>query len=124
MGFTLTPQGEIAPLKRTAAEAVELLRKEKVKFVDLQFTDIPGRLHHVTVPARIVDLDIFEEGVPKLDGSSIRGFTDIHNSDMVLFPDPSTLSIIPWLPQEQKTARMICDIHWGYNQGRLSRDPR
>jgi len=124
MGFALTPQGEIVPLRKTPEEAIELLQKEKVQFVDLQFTDMPGRLHHVTVPARIIDRAIFDEGVPKLDGSSIRGFADIHNSDMVLFPDPSTISIIPWLPAEQKTARMICDIYWGYDQGRLSRDPR
>jgi glutamine synthetase len=124
MGFTLSPKGEIKPLSRTPEEAVEFLRREKVQFVDLQFTDIPGRLHHVTVPTRTVDLNSFEEGFPKLDGSSIRGFTDIHNSDMLLMPDPSTLAILPWESEDRKTARMICDIHWGYGRGRFPRDPR
>jgi len=124
MGFTVTAQGDVKPVKWTAEEALERLKKEKVKFVDLQFTDMPGRLHHVTVPTRVIDLAAFEEGIPKLDGSSIRGFTDIHNSDMILMPDPSTLAIIPWLPEEQKTARLICDVHWGYGKGRFSRDPR
>ena len=124
MGYTITAEGEIKPLNRTPVEVIELLQKEKVRFVDLQFTDLPGRLQHVTIPSRAVTQSTFEDGVPKLDGSSIRGFASIHESDMVLFPDPSTFAIIPWVPEDQKTARMICDVHWGFEGGRFSRDPR
>ncbi|GBC71581.1 Glutamine synthetase 1 [Candidatus Calditenuaceae archaeon HR02] len=68
-----------------------------IKYIDLQFTDVPGRLQHVTIPAKFLDEDSFSSGVPKLDGSSIRGFVDIHESDLVLYPDPSTYAIIPWI---------------------------
>jgi glutamine synthetase len=64
-----------------------------------------------------------KDGLPKLDGSSIVGFTSVDDSDLVLKPDPNTFSIIPWIT-EKKTARLICDIHWGRGRGRLERDPR
>jgi len=124
MPFIVTPEGKLEPIKRTPEEALNLTRKEKIKVIDLQFTDLPGRMQHVTLPTHMIDLDSFEAGVPKLDGSSIRGFVEIHESDLVLKPDPSTFAIIPWSPTEMKTARILCDVHWGYAQGRLSRDPR
>jgi len=116
--------GELVPLKRSPKEVMDIIQKEKVKFVDLQFTDLPGRLQHITLPAHQIDEDIFENGVPKLDGSSIRGFVEIQESDMVLKPDPSTFAILPWIPENMKTARMICDVYWGYGLGRFQRDPR
>ena len=63
------------------------------------------------------------DGLPKLDGSSIVGFTSIDDSDLLLKPDPNTFAIIPWMT-ENKTARLLCDVYWGENRGRLSRDPR
>ncbi len=124
MPFIVKPDGKLAPLKRTPEEVIELIKKEKVKFIDLQFTDGPGRLQHVSVPAYQLDLDSFNLGLPKLDGSSIRGFVEIHESDMMLKPDPSTFTVLPWIPENIKTARMICDVYWGYELGRLSKDPR
>ena len=100
------------------------MQEEKVKFVDLQFTDVPGRLQHVTVPVESLDDDAFKDGVPKLDGSSIRGFTDIHESDMILLPDPVTYGTLPWSPDPLKTGRMICDVSRGFGMGRFVRDPR
>ena len=124
MPFKMTPEGKRVPLKLTPKEVIDAIRKEKVRFIDLQFTDLPGRLQHTTIPAHIVDLEMFEKGTPKLDGSSIRGFAEIFESDFVLTPDPNTFAIIPWILGDLKTARMICDVHWGYGGGRLSRDPR
>lgn len=100
------------------------MEKEKVHFVDLQFTDVPGRLQHVTVPVESLEEDSFKDGVPKLDGSSIRGFTDIHESDMLLMPDPVTYGVLPWSEGALRTARMLCDVSWGYGMGRFFRDPR
>ena len=116
--------GKIKPLKLSSEEVLEAIRKEKVKFVDLQFTDVPGKLQHTTILAELLEEEVFEEGVPKLDGSSIRGFVEIHESDMVLKPDPSTFTIIPWMPESLKTARMICDVYRGFGMGRLEQDPR
>ncbi|MCX8205410.1 MAG: glutamine synthetase, partial [Candidatus Nezhaarchaeota archaeon] len=58
--------------------------------------------------------EVFERGAPKLDGSSIRCFTEVHESDMVLVPDPSTFSMIPWASHEYRAARLICDVFLGF----------
>lgn len=107
-----------------AERVLERVRKEGIRFIDLQFTDVPGRLQHTTIPISQVDEDIFNSGVPKLDGSSIRGFVEIHESDLVLKPDPSTFSVIPWSNSSTKTARLICDVYRGFEGGRLAWDPR
>lgn len=77
-------------------------------FLDLQFTDISGRLRHVTVPTKAVEQSDFDNGFPKLDGSSVRGFADISESDLVLRPCQNTYGEIPWA--QHKTCRLICDI--------------
>ena len=115
---------KLKPRKYSKSDVMSKLQEEKVKFVDLQFTDVPGRLQHVTVPMESLDDDAFVDGVPKLDGSSIRGFTDIYDSDMLLIPDPMTYGTLPWTPDPLKTARMICDVARGFGMGRFSRDPR
>lgn len=81
-------------------------------------------MQHVTIPADMMREKAFTDGVSKLDGSSIRGFTEIYESDMLLFPDPSTFGIIPWSDENLRTGRMICDVHWGYGKERFSRDVR
>ena len=58
------------------------IKTKKIEFIDLQFTDLPGKLHHVTVPANKLTIDDFIEGLPHLDGSSIRGWKAINESDM------------------------------------------
>ena len=77
----------------TAAEVLARISKEAVKFVDLQFTDVPGGLRHVTIPSEMVHEGIFRDGVAKLDGSSVKGFVEIHESDMMLVPDPSSFGL-------------------------------
>ena len=116
--------GKLKPRKYNVSEVMSLMQQQKVRYVDLQFTDVPGRLQHVTVPVDSIEEDSFTDGVPKLDGSSIRGFTDIHESDMLLMPDPNTYGALPWSGGQIKTARMICDVSWGFGMGRFFRDPR
>ncbi len=102
-------------------KAISMLKSGKVKWVDLQFTDLLGKLHHITIPAKHFTKDSFYEGFGKLDGSSIKGFTEIYESDMVLFPIPESITQIPWSPG---TARMLAKVHRGAGAGRFERDPR
>ncbi|MFQ5573375.1 MAG: type I glutamate--ammonia ligase, partial [Nitrosopumilaceae archaeon] len=90
---------------------------------DLQFSSLTGRFHHTTISADTFTPQQMKDGLPKLDGSSIVGFTSIDDSDLVLKPDPNTYAVIPWMG-ESKTARLLCDVYWGMGRGRLERDPR
>ncbi|MEM4328882.1 MAG: glutamine synthetase beta-grasp domain-containing protein, partial [Candidatus Caldarchaeum sp.] len=108
----------------TKEDVFKAVEKNDVKFIDLQLTDLLGKLHHITISTRYMDEKTFTEGVAKLDGSSIRGFAEIHESDMLLKPDPSTFAVIPWSLDGKRTARMLCDVYKGYGGGRFSRDPR
>jgi glutamine synthetase len=93
-----------------AKEVLEKAKKDKVTFLNLQFTDIMGSLKQVTAPVKSLP-DIMKYGA-WFDGSSVEGFARIHESDLYLKPDPSTYSIIPWLgSKEGNTARLICDIY-------------
>ena len=87
------------------------------------FSSLVGRFHHTTISANTFTSDQMNDGLPKLDGSSIVGFTSIDDSDLILKPDPNSYSIIPWMT-DKKTARLICDVYWGNDRGRLERDPR
>ena len=71
----------------TAEEVLEYIESEDVKFVDIRFCDLPGVMQHFNVPAQTVDIDFFTNG-QMFDGSSIRGFQAIHESDMKLVPGP------------------------------------
>ena len=123
MPFDKSPKGYV-PRVRTPKQIVDTVASKGVRFIDLQFTDVPGRTQHVTIPNNMLEADAFKDGIPKLDGSSIKGFAEIFDSDMLLLPDPSTFGVIPWGDERFPTARMICDVHWGYQKGRFSRDPR
>ncbi|GAA2553821.1 glutamine synthetase [Neomicrococcus aestuarii] len=74
---------------KNADEVLKFIKDEDVKFVDIRFTDLPGVQQHFNVPASTVDADFFENG-QLFDGSSIRGFQGIAESDMQLIPDPTT----------------------------------
>jgi glutamine synthetase len=108
----------------TPEDVISSIKESRVRFVDLQFTDLTGRLRHVTIPAQKLDEDSFKVGIPKLDGSSIRGFVEINESDLLLIPDPTTYALLPWYGENTKTARLICDIYCGFGAGRLLWDPR
>ena len=123
MPFDKTPKGLI-PRRRTPKQVLDAIASKGILFIDLHFADVPGRIQHVTIPSGMLELETFKEGVPKLDGSSIKGFAEIYDSDMLLLPDPSTFAVIPWGDPRFPTARMICDVEWGYQKGRFSRDSR
>ena len=124
MTFQLTEKGELVRKALGVDEVLDSIRREGIKFVDLQFTDVPGRLRHVSIPSEMMKEEIFSEGAAKLDGSSVKGFVEINESDMMLVPDPSTFGVIPWIEEGIRTARLICDVRSGYGAGRFSRDPR
>jgi len=83
------------------------------KFVRMQFVDIHGTPKNMAVPlAKPGDIeDILKDGL-LFDGSSIEGFVDINESDLVIKPDPDTFSTLPWRPEEKGVCRFICDIFW------------
>ena len=95
------------------AAILEKLKADKVRWVQLFYTDVVGGYHMVSVPLAGIEPEMFEAGVPKLDGSSVRGFREIFESDMLLIPDARTLARIPWNPDSGGTARFICDIRIG-----------
>ena len=101
--------------------ALRLIKENDIRWVDVQFTDMLGKLQHVTLPSRDFDADCFSNGFGKLDGSSIKGFTAISESDMVLMPMAETMTLIPWMPN---VARVMAKVMWGSGRGRFERDPR
>ena len=107
-----------------AAEVLSEMRERKLRWVELFYTDLLGGYNHVHVPADTLEADSFETGVPKLDGSSVRGFREIYESDMILRPDPSTFGIMPWGQEYGGSARFICDVHLGVTREPYSHDPR
>jgi glutamine synthetase len=92
-----------------------------VKIIDFKFIDLPGTWQHTSIPAVKLGEDSFEEGIG-FDGSSIRGFQEIHESDMLLMPDPTTAFIDPVL--EVPTLSIICDVADPITRQPYSRDPR
>ena len=76
-------------------EVLDFAKKEGAKQVDLRFTDIPSLQHHISYPITQLSLDSFEEGFG-IDGSSIRGWAAINESDMLLIPDPTTALMDPF----------------------------
>jgi glutamine synthetase len=83
-------------------------KDKNVKFIRLWFTDILGTLKSFAIT--VDELEDALDGGMGFDGSSITGYQDIEESDMIAMPDPSTFKAIPWSPQEAPTARMICDV--------------
>ncbi|TET62041.1 MAG: glutamine synthetase [Candidatus Stahlbacteria bacterium] len=83
------------------------IEKEKIRFIDLWFSDILGSVKNETIPVRNLKKAL-KEGI-WFDGSSVEGFGRIFESDMYLKPDPQTFAIIPW--GEERTARFICDVY-------------
>ena len=99
---------------------LDRIKADGIRWIDLQFVDFTGGLQHITVPSHHVGENEFEHGIGKLDGSSIKGFKQIFESDMQLMPDPATYRIIPW---ETSTCRIYCDIYEPSGE-KFSRDSR
>ena len=108
----------------TREEAAEMLKSADVKNVHCFFSDVRGLLMSFTIPAsEFIDGSAFD-GIG-FDGSSIRGFKSIEESDMVWMPDPTTLRVIPWIEDPiQKSAFMFGDIHEAFGGGVADCDPR
>lgn len=105
----------------SAKDVLDYIQREKVNWVDLQFTDLLGGLHHVTINTQEFSEKSFEVGFGKLDGSSAKGFSEIYESDMVLVPVVSTFGKIPW---RNSVIRFLSKVYAGFGGNRLSKDPR
>lgn len=102
-------------------EAIELGKKNGAVMVDLKFIDLPGKWQHTTIPYELLDVSSFEDGVG-FDGSSIRGFQPINQSDMLLIPDASTAVMDPFT--KHPTLSLQCTIQDTITRQNYSRDPR
>ena len=102
-------------------ELLRYLKNEDVKFVDVRFCDLPGVMQHFNLPVESFDDSVFTDGLA-FDGSSIRGFQAIHESDMLLLPDVATAFIDPF--RAQKTLALNFFIHDPFTREAYSRDPR
>src|SRR5579872_5995411 len=105
----------------TPQEVLDFAKKNDAKQLDLRFTDIPSLQHHVSYPISELDLSSFEEGFG-MDGSSIRGWAAIHESDMLLIPDPNLYFLDPFT--EARTLVMVADVVDPLTKQRYDRDPR
>ena len=85
------------------------IKKDNIKFVSLQLTDLLGVVKEVIVPVEKIKT-VLKDGI-WFDGSSVEGFARIHESDLFLKPDPSSYALVPWLSENGNTARLICDIY-------------
>ncbi len=102
-------------------EVISYVAANDIKMVDLRFTDLLGTTQHFTIPAALLDEDMFRNGTG-FDGSSIRGFQTIDESDMLVVPDPAGAYVDPLL--EVPTLAVICDIRDPVTGQAYSRDPR
>ncbi|GIK35715.1 MAG: glutamine synthetase [Gammaproteobacteria bacterium] len=103
------------------ADVLNLIKEKDAKFVDLRFTDTRGKEQHVTIPARLADESLFEDG-KMFDGSSIAGWKGINESDMVLMPDPATARLDVF--SEDATINISCDVLEPSTMQGYSRCPR
>jgi glutamine synthetase len=115
-------EGKLMPnLKIDPKTVLEFAKQNNVQMLDLRFTDLPGLWHHVSFPISQLTESCFEDGFG-MDGSSIRGWAAIHESDMLLIPDPATHLLDPFT--EVQTLVMICDVIDPVTKQRYDRDPR
>jgi glutamine synthetase len=105
----------------SAEELLAFMANEDVKFLDVRFTDLFGSTHHFTIPAEGVDAGLLAEGL-MFDGSSIRGFQAIHESDMLLLPDFTTAVLDTF--RQHKTLNLTFFVHDPFTRESYSRDPR
>jgi glutamine synthetase len=101
--------------------ALNFIKKSGAKIVDFKFIDMPGMWQHTSVPAETVGAGEFADGIG-FDGSSIRGFQEIQESDMVLLPDPTTARVDTFC--SVPTVSFVCDVFDPREQTLYSRDPR
>jgi len=105
----------------TPADVLKLIDAKQIQFIDLRFMDFPGLWQHTTLPISELTLDSFEHGFG-FDGSSIRGWQAINESDMLLIPVADTAKVDPFL--QHPTLALICDVRDPITKKEYSRDPR
>jgi glutamine synthetase len=105
----------------TPQDVLDYAQKRKLAIVDYKFTDLLGRWHHFSMPIHTLEQGVFEEGLG-FDGSSIRAFQAINESDMVLFPDPSSATVDPAM--DIPTLSLVCNIHDPITRTAYGKDPR
>ena len=105
----------------SAADVLAMAEQLGVRMVDLKFTDVPGTWQHMTLSLSGLDEDAFSDGLG-FDGSSIRGFQQIAESDMLLMPDATTAKIDPFYAE--RTLSLICNVIDPITREAYSRDPR
>jgi glutamine synthetase len=105
----------------SARDALKLLREKDIRFLDLKFVDLFGALQHLTLPVEVVDEDTFHRGLG-FDGSSVRGFQKIDESDMILKPDPSSAFVDPFF--DDAAVSVFCDIIDPNGYKPYRKDPR
>jgi glutamine synthetase len=110
-----------ADMTTTPSDVLKLIKEKEVKFADLRFTDTRGKEQHVTIPAKLVDEDLFRDG-KMFDGSSIAGWKGINESDMILMLDPTTAVLDPFF--EETTVNIRCDVIEPATMQGYDRDPR
>jgi glutamine synthetase len=104
-----------------ADEVLKYIKANGIKFVDLKFMDMPGQWQHFTVPVTAFSADSWEDGFG-FDGSSIRGWKAINESDMLIIPDPTSMFLDPFI--ELPTISLICDVHEPSTKEQYARCPR
>ncbi|MBV8082556.1 MAG: glutamine synthetase beta-grasp domain-containing protein, partial [Candidatus Eremiobacteraeota bacterium] len=109
------------PPRISSKSSLDFIKKHGAKIVDFKFIDVPGMWQHTSVPADQVDDSTFEHGIG-FDGSSIRGFQEIQESDMVLLPDPESVRLDTFCAIP--TVSFICDVFDPRKQALYDRDPR
>ena len=105
----------------TPREVLDFAKKNKVEMVDLKFVDLVGTWQHFSIPTSELNLDLFKDGAG-FDGSSIRGWKAIQNSDMLVFPDPNSALMDPFT--ELPTLSMVCNVQDPITRAVYERDPR
>ena len=106
---------------KNSSEIFDYIKKNDVKLIDVRFIDLPGIQHHFNVPVESFDESVFKDGL-MFDGSSIRGFQSIHESDMKLLPVPSSAYLDPF--RKEKTLIILFSVHNPSDDSAYSRDPR
>ncbi len=106
---------------KNSDEVLKFISDEEVKFVDVRFCDLPGIMQHFTVPAQSFDQGTIDDGLA-FDGSSVRGFQEIHESDMLLLPDLATARVDPF--RVENTLILNFFVHDPLTREAYSRDPR
>ena len=102
-------------------KVLKFIKDKDIKFVDLKFMDFPGQWQHFTVPVTQFDEGSFDDGFG-FDGSSIRGWKAINESDMLIIPDPNTMFVDPFITAP--TVSLICDVYEPATKEKYSRCPR